>query len=94
MNPAEFRQNTEFVKQAHDTLHSGFVQLMLSTIEEMSPSMVALPDGPTTTPHDMIRHLGQVEGWNMFRRLLLSLGQPIPKITQPEVRYGAPKPKE
>lgn len=94
MNDKDFRQNVELSKQAHDLVTTSLFQTMLATLDEIGPHRVTLPDGQATTPHDMIRHLGQIEGWNIFKRLLLSLGQPLPKIPQPEVRYGAPKPSE
>lgn len=79
---AKWRQDKALVKAATLTLQNEVLQEMLAVVDNASPlngDQLAFGSHVTATDHS--RHLGRIEGFNMYRQALESLGilQSVPK---------------
>lgn len=79
---SQWRQDKALVKAATLTLQNEVLQEMLAVVDNASPlngDQLAFGSHVTATDHS--RHLGRIEGFNMYRQALEGLGvlQSIPK---------------
>lgn len=81
-NIRQWRQDKALVKTARLTLDNEILMEMLAVVDNASPlngDQLAFGSHVTATDHS--RHLGRIEGFNMYRQALESLGvlQTVPK---------------
>lgn len=88
----QWRRDKGRVKAAFHILQDETVQEMLSAVDNSSPlNGDVLAFGAHISEGDHSRHLGRIEGFNMYRKALESLAvlQELPK--QPKANYLPPE---
>lgn len=86
----QWRTSKDLVKAARLKLDDEVLQEMLAVVDNASPlngNQLAFGSHVTATDHS--RHLGRIEGFNMYRQALESLGQLQTMPKEPKATYSA-----
>ena len=88
---ADWKAKPEMVAQARQFLDSPQFRLILDVLDNEAP-VHGMPTA--TTPHDGIRRLGQIEGYQMCLNNLLALGVRKVEMPMPKSEFGVEYPAE